>query len=143
MSDLPLPEEEWVFYIHPTGHVLGHRERIDGRIREFPVYSHAAIGIWNFSDHHISTKDADIRYDTEKLSNDFWEGIHLIYDFLQSEEPVQQKEMLQSLKELQNVLPYHEAEALDRLFGTIRNLDEDPGNIREIQYLFSEVVQSE
>jgi hypothetical protein len=141
MSSIPLSEEDWVFYIHPTGHMLYHREEIDGEVREFPVYTHAAVETWHFSETHSNTKNGG-QYEVEEPSNDFWEGVGLIHDFLESDVQSQKKEMLQAVRELGQELPYHEAEALDRLFGTVRNLDEEPGDVRELEALFSEVRAS-
>ena len=132
---LPVPEEDWMFYIHPLGHELYIREEVDGERRERPVFSHNAAPTWHLSGVHSDQQE----FETVAPSDGFWKAVRLIYVASQQDDDERYRELIQQARKISGTLEYHETDTIDKLFGTLHQLECSAREIDVFDRLFAEV----
>jgi len=135
VEGIPEPEEDWMFYIHPLGHGLYLREDVDGERRERPAFTHNAAPTW-----HLSGVQSDQQeYEMRTPSEGFWKAVRRIYVAVHKDDEDEYREVVEQAKRIQQTLDYHEADTIDKLFGTLHNLECPAREIEIFDRLFAEV----
>jgi len=138
MIDIALREEDFVFYVHPTGHTLYRRDRNHyDQLVEYPIFNNLGVATWSFSEGSASVKGRD-RYEVEKPSDEFWNVVGLIREAVNSQDDTEKAYWLREVRDQTSALNYREADTTDKLFGSCRNMETDPTEVKEIRLLFEE-----